>query len=123
MGAAMSDTDEMGNPAMQRVVKLKASPGAVAEAMEDASVFEQIARGDLYVELTRLRKLAASNAMPVKLRMEYAQMLSKMGKVERPVQEKNPLDGVPAINIYLPGSGQNTRIGATLQGEYTREDD
>lgn len=119
----MSDTDEMENPAMQRVVKLKASPGAVAEAMEDASVFEQIARGDLYVELTRLRKLAASNAMPVKLRMEYAQMLSKMGKVERPAQDKNPLDGVPAINIYLPGSGQNTRIGATLQGEYTREDD
>ena len=118
-----AEQEDYENPAMKRVVKQQASPGAVAEAMEDPSVFEQIARGDLYIELTRLRRLAASNAMPMKLRMEYAQMLSKMGKVERPVADNNPLDGVPAIHIHLPGSGQSTSIGATINGEYTSGDD
>lgn len=119
----MSHDTDIENPAMQKVVKHRASPGAVAEAMEDPAVFAQIARGDLYIELTRLRRLAASNAMPINRRMEYAQMLAKMGQVERQQQTQNPLDGVPAINIYLPGSGQRTSLGATLTGEYAVEED
>lgn len=119
----MTDDTELQNPAMQKVVRHRASPGAVAEAMEDPSVFAQIARGDLYIELTRLRRLAASNAMPINRRMEYANMLARMGKVEKPESQRNPLDAMPAINIYFPGSGQRTTLGATLTGEYSTEDD
>ena len=122
MSAFEEFEQELDTDAMKRVVKSKASPGAVAEAMEDASVFEQIARGDLYLEMTRLRRLARSNSMPVKARLEYAQFLSKMGKVDKPDPDFNPLNGVPAINIYLPGTGQRTSVGATMDGEYTTQD-
>lgn len=113
--------EDLETPAMKRVVKTAASPGAIAEAMEDPSVFEQIARGDLYVELTRLRRLANSNAMPINRRMEYAQFLAKMGKVDKPEASENPLHGIPAINIYLPGTGQRVSAGATVQGEFSRK--
>lgn len=109
------------NPATKKHVKLKASPGAIAEAMEDPEVFAQVARGDLYVELVRLRQLAASNAMPFSGRMEYVKFLAKMGKVEKPEGSDNPLAGVPQINIVFQKSGQTTTLGATVDGEYAVE--
>jgi hypothetical protein len=110
------------NPAMKQVVKLQASPGAIAEAMEDPSVFEQVARGDLYMELTRLRQLACSSSMAPSVRLDYARFLAKMGKVEKPEAEGNPLAGMPQINIIFPSSGQTTTLGATYQGQLAEED-
>jgi len=112
--------EDFETPAMRQVVKTKVSPGAVAEAMEDPVVFEQVARGDLYVELTRLRRLANSNAMPVKSRLEYAQFLSKMGKVDKPEPTDDPLHRMPSISIIFPGAGQST--SATPGATYAPED-
>jgi hypothetical protein len=84
------------------------SPKAIAEAMEDPSVFEQVARGDLYVEMGRLRRLAASPSFPVAHRLEYTKMLSKMGKVEKPEETGSAGSGF-SITINLP-SGQNISL-------------
>lgn len=120
----MSEVEEaLDNDAMRKVVKTRPSPGAVAEAMEDPSVFEQIARGDLYIEMARLRALAGSNAMSMSARLNYVDKLAKMGKVDKPESTSNPLDKMPSISIVLQGSGQSTRLGATFNGEYSQGSD
>ena len=86
------------------------SPKAIAEAMEDPAVFEQVARGDLYVEMGRLRRLAASPSFPVAHRLEYTKMLSKMGKVEKPEDTGSAGTGF-SITINLP-SGQSQTYAA-----------
>lgn len=84
------------------------SPKAIAEAMDDPSMFEQVARGDLYVEMARLRRLAASPNFPVAHRLEYTKMLSRMGKVEKPEETGSAGTGF-SITINLP-SGQNVSL-------------
>jgi hypothetical protein len=85
------------------------SPKAIAEAMEDPSVFEQVARGDLYVELARLRRLAASPNFPVTHRLEYTKMLSRMGKVEKP-EDTGPSGTGFSITINLPTTAASTTL-------------
>jgi hypothetical protein len=81
------------------------SPKAIAEAMEDPSVFEQVARGDLYVEMARLRRIAASPSFPAAHRLEYTKMLSRMGKVEKPEEGSSAGTGF-SITINLPSGEQ-----------------
>ena len=109
--------------AMNRVLPASTSPAAVAEAMEDPEVFAQIARGDLYVQLARMRQLAQSPNMAVGQRLDYVRFLARMGKVEKPEVEQNAFSNVPAINIILPGSGQSTQIGTArvINGDSTPE--
>lgn len=115
---ARSEVDDaLTNPAMRQVIKRRPSPAAVAEAMEDPAIFEQIARGDLYIEMARLRELAGSNSMSMSARLSYVQMLSKMGKVDKPEAANNPLDKMPSINIILQNSGQTTRLGSTYESK------
>ena len=75
--------------------------------MEDPSVFEQVARGDLYVEMGRLRKIMANPNTPASVRLEYLKQLAQMGKVSKP--EQTGAGGGPGfqININLP---DNTRM-------------
>lgn len=116
-------SEEEKREQMNRPVERRFNPAAVAEAMEDPEVFEQVARGDLYVQLHHLRQLAANASFPVSHRLDYAKFLAKMGKVEKPDVETNQFAGVPAINIILPNSGQNTQISsAAIQGEYTTKE-
>lgn len=110
---------------MQKPVDKKFNPAAVAEAMEDPEVFEQVARGDLYVQLHHLRQLAANPSFPISHRLDYAKFLAKMGKVEKPEADVSQFAGVPAINIILPNSGQSTQVNSAataIQGEYTTKD-
>lgn len=89
------------------------SPAGIAEAMEDPSIFEMVARGDLYVELGRLRQLAQNPSMPTTMRLEYVKFLSKMGKVDKP--EGPPVSAtanLPQINIILPNAGSTTSLSA-----------
>lgn len=111
---------------MQKPVDKKFNPAAVAEAMEDPEVFEQVARGDLYVQLHHLRQLAANPSFPISHRLDYAKFLAKMGKVEKPEADVSQFAGVPAINIILPNSGQSTQVNSAataIQGEYTTKED
>ena len=86
------------------------SPKAIAEAMEDPSVFEQVARGDLYVEMARLRRIAASPSFPAAHRLEYTKMLSRMGKVEKPEEGSSAGTGF-SITINLPNTGGAVSLG------------
>lgn len=95
----MDDIERSAGRAISHV-----TPKAVAEAMDDPSVFEQIARGDLYVEMARLRRIAASPSFPAAHRLEYTKMLSRMGKVEKPEEGVGAGTGF-SITINLP-SGQ-----------------
>jgi len=110
----MATTTE--DDALAAVIR-RVSPAAIAEAMQDPAVFEMVARGDLYVELGRLRQLAANPNLAVSHRLEYAKFLSKMGKVEKPEGDSNPFTHLPQINIVLPGSGQTTTIGKVVEHE------
>lgn len=110
--ADIEDEDLLEKRAMDHPVRKRFNPAAVAEAMEDPAVFEQVARGDLYIQLHHLRQLAASPSFPVGQRMEYAKFLAKMGKVEKPDDTAHPLAGMPGITIVLPNSGQSTQLGA-----------
>lgn len=101
--------------ALDRLLPANCSPGAVAEAMEDPEVFAQVARGDLYVQLALMRKIAASPSFPAGQRLDYARFLARMGKVEKPEAEQNGFSNVPAIQIILPGAGQSTQIGSAAK--------
>ncbi len=101
--------------ALDRLLPANCSPGAVAEAMEDPEVFAQVARGDLYVQLALMRKVAASPSFPAAQRLDYARFLARMGKVEKPEVEQNAFSNVPAIQIVLPGAGQSTQIGSAAK--------
>lgn len=125
----MADVDELDERErvqqenLRKPVSTRFNPAAVAEAMEDPAVFEQVARGDLYVQLHHLRQLAANPRFPTAQRMEYAKFLAKMGKVEKPEETHNPLAGVPAITIVLPSSGQRTQTMAESSAIDIDEDD
>ncbi len=99
----LADIDVSANRAINQV-----SPKAIAEAMEDPSVFEQVARGDLYVEMARLRRIAASPTFPVAHRLEYTKMLSRMGKVEKPEATVQSGTGFSiTINLSRRGGSRN----------------
>lgn len=101
--------------AMNQPVANRFNPAAVAEAMEDPSIFEQVARGDLYIQLHRLRQLAANPTMPTGQRLEYAKFLAKMGKVEQPERtNEDNRAALPAITIVLPNSGQSTSLAGDM---------
>ena len=85
------------------------SAGALLQAMEDPSVFPEIARGDLYVQLTNLRRIAA-NFTPTQ-KMDYAKFLAKMGKVETPEVDVTPFATAPGINIFF--SGGSVHLGTS----------
>lgn len=101
--------------ALNRILPDNCSPGAVAEAMEDPDVFAQVARGDLYVQLAMMRRLAASKSFSTSQRLDYARFLARMGKVEKPEEVQNQFANVPAINIVLPNAGQTTQIGTAAR--------
>jgi hypothetical protein len=87
------------------------SAGALLQAMENPEIFAEIARGDLYVQMARMREQARNPEMPVTQRMEYMKTLAKMGKVDNPSQADNPLASLPVISIVFPGQGTSVQIG------------
>jgi len=93
------------------------STGALLEAMESPAVFSEIARGDLYVQMARMRAMAAG--LTPSLQMEYAKFLSKMGQVDQPAgSDGAAFSRVPAIHIDL-GGGQSLSIGAAQEKDIT----
>jgi len=100
--------------ARSKLLPQEASPKAIAEAMEDPEVFEQIARGDLYVQMHRMRALMQNPTVPMGQRMEYAKFLARMGKVEKPEATQGAGDNLPVIQIVLPNSGQTTQVGGQV---------
>jgi hypothetical protein len=97
------ETQTNRDDAMDAAVSRRFNPAAVAEAMEDPGVFAQVARGDLYIQLQRLRELASSPNFPAAQRMEYAKFLARMGRVEQPA----PSEGGSgfSITINVPSVG------------------
>ncbi len=91
------------------------SPAAVIEAMEDPGVFEQLSRGMLYEQMVTLRALAVNQSFPLSQRMELAKWLSKMGKVESPVQNLPTGAQLPMIQIVFPNAHRTTTISGTKQ--------
>lgn len=105
------DSDQQTDEAAAQVIP-GVTTGALLEAMENPDIFAEIARGDLYVQMAKMRQQAVNPEMPLNQRMEYMKMLSKMGKVDSPDKgADNPLAGVPTINIVLPGSGASVQLG------------
>jgi hypothetical protein len=98
------------------------SSGALLDAMEDPSMFEAIARADLYAQLALMRRHAAHPELSFGQRVDYAKFLAKMGKVEAP--EKSATDhlaGVPPIQIILPNSGGSVQIGTALPSDEEKD--
>lgn len=91
------------------------SSGALLQAMEDPTVFPEVARGDLYVALGRLRQQAAR--MSVAQHLDYSRFLARMGKVEAPEKDVQPFANVPSINIHF--SGGSVRIGGQAERDIT----
>lgn len=96
----------------QKQVLPGVSPGALLDAMENPDIFQEIARGDLYVQLAELRKAARDPRMTPAQRLEYGRFLARMGKVDQPDRENNPLTNLPLIEIDL-GAGQSVKIGSS----------
>ena len=104
--------DEENTSEIQDQVIPGVTAGALLDAMENPENFASVARGDLYVQMAQMRRLANSPEMTMGQRIEYGKFLAKMGKVEQP--EKGPDDmlaGVPPIQIIFPNSGGSISIG------------
>lgn len=87
------------------------TPAALLDAMENPEDFASIARADLYVHMAHLRRVSAHPDFPTASRIELAKFLAKMGKVDAPIQDANPLAGMPMIEIDLGAAG-TVKIGA-----------
>jgi hypothetical protein len=114
----MSD-DSTEHEAQEQVIPGVTS-GALLDAMEDPSMFEAIARADLYAQLALMRRHASAPDLSFGQRVDYVKFLAKMGKVEQP--EKSATDhlaGVPPIQIILPNSGGSVNIGAQVEKDIT----
>jgi len=86
------------------------STGALLEAMEDPNVFSEVARGDLYVQMARMRSMLPT--LSPSMQLDYTKFLAKIGKVDSPDKEQqNPLRNVPLIHIDL-GEGRSVSLGA-----------
>lgn len=60
------------------------NPKALAEAIEDPSVFPEIARGDFYIFLCRMRERMQNPNTPVQAMLDYGKLLAKIGKLDTP---------------------------------------
>jgi hypothetical protein len=108
----MDDEIELNASEVQDQVIPGVSAGALLDAMENPETFASVARGDLYVQLAHMRRLANSPEMTFPQRVEYSKLLAKMGKVEAPEKSgEDMLAGVPPIQIILPNSGGQVNIG------------
>lgn len=115
--------DERSRAAQEQVMP-GVTPGALIEAMENPEVFAEIARGDLYVQMTLLRKASQDPRFTPNQRMEYSKFLARMGKVEQPENDgANPYVGLPVINITFPGSGRHVQIEPAEKDITPQEDD
>lgn len=104
----MEDDDKI--LAAQEQVIPGVTPAALLDAMDNPEDFAFIARADLYVHLAHLRRVSAHPDFPTASRIEIAKFLAKMGKVDAPLQDANPLHGLPMIEIDLGAAG-TVRIG------------
>jgi len=87
--------------------------GALIEAMERPEVFAELARGDLYVQMARLRQAANTSRFSVGQHLDYSRLLAKMGKVDTPDSDNmHPSAGLPMISITM-ADGSNVRLGGT----------
>lgn len=82
------------------------TPKGLLEAMEDPSVVQKTATGDLYIQLGVMRKFASSQAMTIQQRLQYMNLLSKISGVqgydEKPLNAAN----LPQIVINVPDYSQ-----------------
>lgn len=104
--------DASDNSAQDQVIP-GVSSGALLDAMDDPTIFEAVARADLYAQLAFMRRHASSPELSFGQRVDYAKFLAKMGKVEQPERSADDLHaGVPPIQIILPNSGGSVNIGS-----------
>lgn len=101
---------EKSHQEVQEQVVPGVTPGAILQAMEDPDAFAQLARGDLYVQMAKMRAVANNPETPFNHRLEYSKFLAKMGKVEQPSTEESVLANIPMINIDLGDRG-SVQIG------------
>ena len=74
------------------------------EAMDDPSVLTKMSRGDLYVQMGRMRAMASSPAFSMTHRLQYMRLLADMAKVMRQTEiEEATADRRPTITIVLQG--------------------
>jgi len=91
--------------------------GALVDAMADPRVFEEVARGDLYVQLARMRR-QAPHYTPTQ-QLDYTKLLAKIGKVDTPAgDDANPLARMPMITIQMAGGAQ-VSLGAAPEKDVT----
>jgi len=98
------------------------TPGALLEVMENPDAFSEIARADLYVQMAKMREIARSHDIPTTQRMDYMKFLAKMGRVENPGGQDNPLAGVPGINIIF-SSNPGKSVQITAERDITPDQD
>lgn len=104
----MDDT-EKEIEAQQQVIP-GVTPAALLDAMDNPDQFASMARADLYVHMAHMRRISAHPDFPTASRIEMAKFLAKMGKVDAPIQDANPLAGMPMIEIDLGAAG-TVKIG------------
>ena len=85
------------------------SPKGLLEALEDASVIEKMCRGDLYVLLGDMRVLSKSPSFTMSHRLQYMNLLAKLGNVTKPDQLQMNASNLPQITINIPDYSQVRR--------------
>lgn len=117
--------DSEGNSALQELqnydvldrIMPGVTTGALLEAMESPEIFAEVARGDLYVQMARMRALLPTLSPTQQL--DYTKFLAKLGKVDAPDREQaSALSRVPMIHIDL-GGGNRLSIGAAPERDVT----
>lgn len=78
------------------------SPKGLLEALECPDVIRDIARGDLYIQLAVLRKLAKSPSFTISNRLQYADKLMKLADVVKPDAGPPTAAQLPQIRIVVP---------------------
>jgi hypothetical protein len=91
----------------------KVNPKALLEAIDDPTVFPEIARGDFYIWMCNMRQRAQNPSTPMPALLEYGKLLAKIGKLD--VQETTQPGSGFSITINIPKVGDSPASSMTLE--------
>lgn len=112
----MTDPEGVIITAEEQQAREQVLPGldenSLLDAMHSPEYFEEIARADLLVQMSHMRRLSLNADFSMSARLEYIKQLKAMGKVGDSKAGNTLFDNLPMIQINLPGSGGQINLGA-----------
>lgn len=99
------------------------SPKGLMEALDDPTVFRDLARADLYVQFILLREQMKNPDIPVEKRLKYTDALQKIARLPAHAPEDTQRADRPMIQIVFSGNSEQSLDIEAESAHIVSEDD